>query len=235
MVTSGQTFENPVTGERMTFVKAGCDTDWMLQEIEFVIPPGSQRGLVAHFHLDFDERFEILEGTASYTLGDVESFAQAGDTIFMPRKVPHIHPWNIGQDVLRVRKITQLDTPQPQLLLASAAFFESLYALAQQKKVKPNGLPSSLFQTFVLLQALEPSAYVAITPPMIPPVIQSMIQKPIFGLLAAIGRAAGYQSCYFATPLKERTENHRNALLWSSNLAEIGLFFAIRQRGQYRG
>lgn len=203
MATTGQMFENPITGERMIFRKAGCDTDWMVLDIEFVLPPNDQHPLAPHFHLYFDERSEILEGTAHYKLGGVEYSAHAGDTLLLPRKVSHVHPWNTGQDVLRVRKITQLDTPQPQLLLASATFFESLYALAQQKKVKDNGLPTSFLQTIVLLQALEPSAYVAL--PFFPPVIQSLIQKPILGLLAAIGRARGYQSCYVAAPLAEET------------------------------
>lgn len=211
MATAGQMFENPVTGEQMTFRKAGCDTDWMVLDIEFALPPNGQHPSAAHFHLYFDERFEILEGTAHYKLGGVEYAAQAGDTLFLPRKVPHVHPWNTGQDTLRVRKITQLDTPQPQLLLASATFFESLYALAQQRKVKENGLPTSFLQTIVLLQALEPSAYVAL--PFFPPVIQSLIQKPVFGLLAAIGRAAGYQSCYVPAPLAERFEPVRQNIL----------------------
>jgi len=238
MATTGQTFENPVTGERMIFRRAGCDTDWMLQEIEFAIPPGSQRGLAAHFHLYFDERFEILEGTARYRLGGVESLAHVGDTILMPRKVSHVHPWNIGQDVLRVRKITQLDTPQPQLLLASAAFFESLYALAQQKKVKRNGRPTSLFQTIVLLQALEPSAYVTIANiPALPLRVQSIIQKLIFGILAAIGRTMGYQNCYVATPLEveERPENRMSVLSRSGFLVGIGLFLVIRRVMLHRG
>lgn len=203
MTSIGQTFKNPITHEQMTFRKTGCDTDWMALEIEFATPPGGQQRSIAHFHLYFDERFEILEGTARYKLGGIEHSARAGDTLFLPKKVPHVHPWNVGQDLLRVRKITQLNTPQPQLLLASATFFESLYALAQQHKVKSDGLPTSLLQTIMLLQALEPSAYVAIAPPVIPLTLQSAIQQIAFRLLSAIGRARGYQSCYIATPSRE--------------------------------
>lgn len=186
MATTGQVFENPVTGERMMFLRTACDTSWMLLEIEFWIPPSGQKGLAAHFHPYFDERFEILAGTARYKVGNVEHSACAGDVLLLPRKVSHIHPWNVGSDVLHVRKSTQLDRPQPQLLLASAAFFESLYALAQQGKVKENGLPQSTLQTIVLLQALEPSAYVARIP--------ILVQRSAFGILAAIGRARGYQA-----------------------------------------
>src|SRR6266568_2285444 len=151
MATAGQTFENPVTGEKMVFVKTGRETNGMVLEIEFFIQPNSGKGLSAH-----------------------------------------VHPWNVGDDVLHVRKITQLNKPDMQLLLASATFFESLYALAQQGKVGKDGLPKDLLQTIVLLQALEPSAYVAGIP--------IWIQRPLFGLLAAVGRALGYKASYNAQP-----------------------------------
>lgn len=203
MATKEQTFENPVTHEQITFITTGCDTDWMVLNIEFAIPPGNQPRLIAHFHQYFDERFEILEGMARYKVGGVEHSAHAGDTLLLPKKVPHVHPWNVGQDRLRFRKLTQLNMPQPQLLLASEMFFESLYALAQQHKVKSNGLPTSFLQTIMLLQALEPSAYVTIAPPAIPLTVQAAAQRLIFGLLSAIGRARGYQSCYIAAPSRE--------------------------------
>src|SRR5690242_9712832 len=116
MANTGQTFENPITHEQITFIKTGCDTDWMMLEIEFAIPAGSERGLIAHFHPDFDERFEILEGSARYKVGGVEHSAQAGDTLLLPKQVPHVHPWNVGQGLLRFRKITQLNAPQPPFL-----------------------------------------------------------------------------------------------------------------------
>jgi hypothetical protein len=100
----------------------------------------------------------------------------------------------VGSGVLHWRKITQLEKPDMQLLLASAGFFESLYALAQQGKVGADGLPKNPLQTIVLLQALEPSAYVEGLP--------LWIQRPLFALLAAIGQALGLKSYYEAEPMK---------------------------------
>jgi hypothetical protein len=48
----------------------------------------------------------------------------------LPEDVPQIHPWNVGSKVLHWRIIIQLATPDVQLLLAPAGFFESTYALA---------------------------------------------------------------------------------------------------------
>ncbi len=188
MAAAGQTFENPITAERMVFDTTARDSNGLLLEIEFFIQPNTGRGLPAHFHPSFDERFEILSGSARYIVGDVEHPADAGDEIVLPRGIPHIHPWNVGNDVLHVRKITQLDKPDKDLLLKSEAFFETLYALAQEGKTGADGLPKNLLQKVVVGQALEPASYSA-TPPL-------WIQRPLFGLLAAIGRAFGYSGYY---------------------------------------
>jgi len=188
MAAAGQTFENPITGERMVFDTTARDSNGLLLEIEFFIQPNTGRGLPAHFHPSFDERFEILSGSARYIVGDVEHPADVGDEIVLPRGIPHIHPWNVGNDELHVRKITQLDKPDKDLLLKSEAFFETLYALAQEGKTGADGLPKNLLQKVVVGQALEPASYSA-TPPI-------WIQRPSFGLLAAIGRAFGYSGYY---------------------------------------
>jgi mannose-6-phosphate isomerase-like protein (cupin superfamily) len=188
MAAAGQAFENPVTGEKMVFGKTARDSNGMLLEIEFWIKPNSGRGLPAHFHPYFDERFEILGGSAHYIVGTVEHPANAGDLIVLPKGIPHVHPWNVGNDVLHVRKITQFDRPDKGLLLKSEEFFETLYALAQEGKTGTDGLPKNLLQKVVVGQALEPASYSA-TPPL-------WIQRPLFGLLAAIGRAFGYSGYY---------------------------------------
>ncbi len=188
MAAAGQAFENPVTGERMVFDKTARDSNGLLLEIEFFIKPNSGRGLPAHFHPYFDERFEILAGAARYIVGNVEHPANVGDVIVLPKGIPHIHPWNVGNDILHVRKITQLDKPDKGLLLKSEEFFETLYALAQEGRIGADGLPKNLLQKVVVGQALEPASFSA-TPPL-------WIQRPLFGLLAAIGRAFGYSGYY---------------------------------------
>jgi hypothetical protein len=193
MARADQTFYNPVTGERMVFKQTGYESNGKVLDIEFFVRPGAGTGLAAHFHLFFDERAEILAGSAHYRVGGAELPASTGDEIVLPRNVPHVHPWNVGNEVLHWRKITQLDKPDMELLLASAGFFESLYALAQQGRVGANGLPKNTLQTIVLLQALEPSAYVAGLP--------VWIQRPLFGLLASIGQALGLKSHYEAKPM----------------------------------
>src|SRR6266568_4489442 len=184
MAAAGQAFENPLTGERMVFAKTARDTNGTLLEIEFFIQPHTGQGLPAHFHPYFDERFEILAGSAHYRIGKDERPANAGDEIVLPRGLSHVHPWNVGEDELHVRKITQLDQPDKQLLLKSEVFFETLYALAQVGKLGNDGLPKNLLQKVVTAQALAPASYSAGIP--------VWLQRPLVGLLAVIGRAVGY-------------------------------------------
>jgi quercetin dioxygenase-like cupin family protein len=188
MAIAGEAFENPVTNEKMVFDKTGRDTNGTLLAIEFFIKPGMGKGFSAHFHPYFDERFEIIAGSARYRLGKDERIAEAGDEFVLPRGIPHVHPWNVGSDDLHYRKTTQLDKPDLQWLLETEEFFESLYAFAQQGKIGNDGLPKNLLQKVVVVQALQPHTYAAGIP--------IWIQRLVFGFLAAIGRAVGYKSYY---------------------------------------
>ncbi|MBV9690638.1 MAG: hypothetical protein JO202_13125 [Ktedonobacteraceae bacterium] len=188
MPRAGQVFENPVTGERMVFNATAHETNGMVLDIEFYVQPNVCKGLAAHFHPYFSERVEIIAGAAHYKVGRDELAAKAGDGVILPRHAAHIHPWNVGDGVLHWRKTTQLEKPGMRLLIDSAAFFESLYALAQQRKVRANGLPKNPLQTIVLLRALQPSSYVAGLP--------IWLQRPLFGALADLGRALGYKAYY---------------------------------------
>ena len=81
MAKAGQTFENPVTGERMVFNKTAYESNGTALDIEFFVKPNSGQGLAAHFHPYFAERVEIIAGSAHYKLGRTELPANAGDMV----------------------------------------------------------------------------------------------------------------------------------------------------------
>jgi mannose-6-phosphate isomerase-like protein (cupin superfamily) len=188
MAIAGEAFENPLTGERMVFGETARDTDGTRLEIEFFIKPHMGKGLAAHFHPYFDEQFEIIAGSAHYIVGTVEQATKAGDVFVLPKRVPHVHPWNVGDDILHYRKTTLLDKPEKQWLLETEEFFETLYALAQAGEIGDDGLPKNLLQKAVVAQSLQPHTYAANLP--------IWVQNVLVGFLAAIGRAAGYKSYY---------------------------------------
>ena len=68
MAYSGQIIHNPVSGERIEFLRTAADTDGELLEIELELAAdGHVPG--AHVHPEQEERFKVLEGTIKFRLG----------------------------------------------------------------------------------------------------------------------------------------------------------------------
>ena len=63
MIRSGDTLENPVTGERIVFRKTAADTGGALVLVECVVQPGGAVA-AAHVHPHQEERFEVLRGAS---------------------------------------------------------------------------------------------------------------------------------------------------------------------------
>ncbi len=155
MAKAGDTLLNPVTGERMVFLKTARDTDGKVWQAEFFVPPHGGRSAVAHFHPLYAEQFDILTGAARYWVGGVEKDAGPGDVFITPTGTPHKHPWSTSDEVLHIRQTIELPTPDLQLLQRVDVFFETLYGLARDGKVGKDGLPHPL-QFAVILYAFPP-------------------------------------------------------------------------------
>jgi quercetin dioxygenase-like cupin family protein len=92
MASAGETVVNPATGERVTFVKTAADTGGELLELELVWSRPGQRA-PAHVHPEMEERYEVLEGTAAFRIGDEERTARAGEVVTVPPGTTHL-AWN---------------------------------------------------------------------------------------------------------------------------------------------
>jgi quercetin dioxygenase-like cupin family protein len=72
----------------LTLLKAtAADTGGQLSIIEITEPPGMESPL--HVHHREDEAFWILQGDATFKVGDEVIEVHAGDYVFGPRDVPH--------------------------------------------------------------------------------------------------------------------------------------------------
>ena len=72
----------------LAVIKAtAADTGGRMTIIEITEPPGAQSPL--HVHHNEDEGFWILEGDATFEVGDTTIQAHAGDYAYGPRDVPH--------------------------------------------------------------------------------------------------------------------------------------------------
>ena len=75
-------------GEGLAVIKAtGADTGGQMAIIEITEPPGAEAPL--HVHHNEDEAFWIVEGEATFKVGDATIAESAGDYAFGPRDVPH--------------------------------------------------------------------------------------------------------------------------------------------------
>ena len=83
MAYTGQTIENPISGEKITFTQTAADTDGELLEFELEL---SADGHVpgAHVHPEQEERFHVLEGTMKFRLGLRTIVAGAGESVVVP-------------------------------------------------------------------------------------------------------------------------------------------------------
>ena len=101
MAYAGQTIENPVSGEKITFIQTSADTDGELLEIELEL---SADGAVpgAHIHPEQEERFEVIEGTMSFRMGLKKIVAGPGDVVTVPAGKVHAFK-NAGDDTAKVR------------------------------------------------------------------------------------------------------------------------------------
>ena len=64
-----------------------ADTGGQMTIVEVTEPPGMEAPL--HVHHRDDEGFWVLEGDATFEVGDATIAASAGDYVFGPRDIPH--------------------------------------------------------------------------------------------------------------------------------------------------
>lgn len=186
MAHAGKTLENPVTRDRITFLKTARDTNGESLELEVVFEP---LGFVAaeHIHPQQEERFEVLAGTPRFRIGEGERTARPGDVLAVQPGTPHVW-WNAGKDETRVRI-------EFRPALRTETFFETLYGLARDGKLNKQGLPNPL-QAAVLAREY---AHEIVVPPQ-REIVLSRLPRPLLTLLIAVGaplgRVLGYRARY---------------------------------------
>jgi quercetin dioxygenase-like cupin family protein len=81
--------ENPITGERITFLDTTRETNGELLRFEYVLPPGFT--IAEHVHPRQEERHEVLSGTLWGRIGGQEQDYGEGERVIGPAGVPHAY------------------------------------------------------------------------------------------------------------------------------------------------
>jgi mannose-6-phosphate isomerase-like protein (cupin superfamily) len=178
MIRTGDTIENPITGERVTFLATSADTDGEAVVIETVVQP---HGFVAaaHVHPGQSERFAVEAGTLGMKLGRNKVTLEAGEVALVGPGTAHRF-WNAGDEPVRfvceVRPALRFE----QLL-------ETMFALAADGKTNRKGMPN------VLRLAVIASAYFDVVRLPFPP---ALVQRAGLAVGAPIGKLLGYRPTY---------------------------------------
>ena len=175
MELAERTWTNPRTGAWLKGSSAGADA-----VIERLMKPHTGKA-DAHLHLDFVERYEILDGTATIVLDGREIKAGPGETVEVALGTPHRNPYNETDADLRLRHTVSPGSP------FADAFVSSLGHCMENDTVDKQGEFPDL-QLFVILRATRARSYVAGVP--VP------LQKPVIALGAWLGRLRGYKAGY---------------------------------------
>ncbi len=135
MIHAGDTIENPVTGERITFRKTARETGGEAVVLEcFVQPTGFVAA--AHVHPSQEERFQVLRGTVGFRVGGEERIAGPGERLTVPAGTPHKF-WMPA----RARRIS---SARCDLRCSFEQLLETMFALAADGKTNRKGLPNPL-------------------------------------------------------------------------------------------
>src|SRR5215210_2705907 len=182
MARRGEVVENPITGERITFLETTGDTGGELLRFEYVLPP--RFSIPEHVHPRQEERHEVLSGTLRGRVGGRERDFGEGERVIGPAGVPHA--WRNPSEDKELCIVSEL---RPALRME--AVLETLFGLARDGKTFGGLVPRNPLRLAVMASEVRDDFYSTGAP--IP------VQKPLFALLeplAFVGRRLGYGNRY---------------------------------------
>jgi quercetin dioxygenase-like cupin family protein len=178
VISKGQTLVNPVTGERMTFLRTAAETDGEHVLIELRAEPQASVA-AAHLHPAQLETFDVVKGTLGAKVAGEEIVAHAGDVLVVEPGQAHKW-WNAGE-----RELVFLCEVRPALQFES--LIETMFSLAAAGKTNKKGMPNPLWLA-VIAQAHFDTVRLPFPP--------AFLQRVGLALGAPLGRLAGYTPTY---------------------------------------
>ena len=178
MLTPGQTFENPVTGERLTFTETAATTGGELLAFELGLRPGGAVP-ITHVHPVQTERFEVVEGRMRFRLGRRLVEAGPGDGVEVAPGVRHGFA-NAGDGDARVRV-------EVRPALEMEDMFAEVIAMARAGRMSRRGMPRNLLDLALLARTYDQVAHA----PFLTVGLQRLLLAPLVVLARALrGRPA---------------------------------------------
>jgi mannose-6-phosphate isomerase-like protein (cupin superfamily) len=178
MIRTGQTIENPVTGEKLTFHKTSRDTNGEYVIVETVLRPDSQVA-AAHVHPYQTEHFEVHEGRVGMKVGRKKLEAGPGEVVTVEPGTAHKF-WNAGEGEARF-------TCNVSPALEFEQLIETMFGLAADGKTSKKGMPNPLRLAVIARHHFDDVRL---------PVIPHVLQRAALAMGAPLGKALGYRPVY---------------------------------------
>ena len=174
MVRVGEVIENPVTGDRATFLEVAADTGGERVRFEWMIPPGFS--VPEHVHPRQEERHEVLPGMLWARVGGRQRMLGEGEKVVGPAGVPHA--WCNPSINEELRLLSEL---RPALHMETT--IEGTAAIMRDLKNDKMGAPRHLLRLAMLTHEIGGDFYFTSAP--------ARIAMKLFGRLAPLGRLLG--------------------------------------------
>jgi hypothetical protein len=184
MPHTGLELTDEARGLRLVYRATPWDTDGRRIELDWYARPGALTAGRPHIHSPGAvESWELLVGEAVYRVGRDEQRVQAPHGWTIPANTSHVHPSNVGEGEMQVRQTIATET-EAEALEGVARYFETLFALSAQGKVKADGdIKDPLQQALTIYELLVPGSWLAGPP--------RWAQRAFFIPVAALARATG--------------------------------------------
>jgi quercetin dioxygenase-like cupin family protein len=116
----GRVFDNPRTGEKVTVLLTGAETEGQLFRADYVLRAGSAIG-AEHVHPKQEQRVEVLSGVMHCRIDGEEHIVRPGEAVVIPAGARHF-VWNSGAEPLHA-----IDEYRPDLNMER--YFEKVFSL----------------------------------------------------------------------------------------------------------
>ena len=149
-ISPGTTLENPVTGERFTFIHTAASTGGELLAFDFALRPGGAVP-IPHVHPIQTERFEVVAGRMRFRVGLRRIEAGPGDVVEVAPGVAHAFA-NAGAEEARLRV-------EVRPALAMEEMLAEVVAMAQAGRMNRRGLPRNVLDLAALARRYDQVAH----------------------------------------------------------------------------
>jgi quercetin dioxygenase-like cupin family protein len=175
---AGGIIEDPITKQRVTFLKTARDTYGEL--LRFEVRMASGGFIHRHMHPVQQERVEVVSGTLRFRIRGRERSLATGETLVVnPGEAHEVHN-ECGEDAVFVVEVSPA--------LKTERGLEVIFGLAKEGKTNQNGRPENVLQRGII--AHDFMNEVAL------PGIPLIVQKAVVAPLAALGQLLGHRPRY---------------------------------------